>query len=79
MKAGSFFGYICPKCGSTVDIAAVAGSDVLRCSNCGTIMEPNPTGRTSAANVFCSKCNAYFGLVNSERCPKCGGPFSQLK
>lgn len=79
MKAGSFFGYKCPKCGSTIDIGALAGSDQPRCPSCGTIMEPDPNGTTSAANAYCPNCNAFFGLVNSDKCPKCGGPFSKLQ
>ncbi len=80
MKAVSYFGYKCPKCGSTIDIGAVVGtSDEPRCTNCGAIMKPDPNGKTSAANVFCPNCNSSFGLVNSDRCPKCGGPFSKLK
>ena len=31
-----------------------------------------------SANVYCPKCNAYFGLVTSDRCPICGGPFSKM-
>jgi len=79
MKVGSFFGYKCPRCGSTIDIGGVVGLDELHCSNCGTIMGPDPDGKTSAANVYCSNCNASFGVVNSERCPICNGPFSKLK
>ena len=79
MKAGSFFGYKCPRCGSKIDIAGVAGSHELLCPSCGTPMEPDPNGKTSAANVYCPNCNASFGSVNSDRCPICGGPFSKLK
>jgi DNA-directed RNA polymerase subunit RPC12/RpoP len=80
MKAVSYFGYKCPRCGSTIDIGATVGSsDEPACPHCGTIMKPDPHGKTSAANVYCPKCNASFGLVNSDRCPKCGGPFSRIK
>jgi len=79
MKGGSFFGYKCPRCGTTIDISSIAGSVELHCPNCGTAMEPDPNGKTSAANVYCSSCNASSGLVNSDRCPICGGPFSKPK
>ena len=78
MKAGAFFGYRCPNCGSTVDIGALAGTDTLLCPNCGTEMEPDPQGKTSAANVYCPNCRASFGLVNSHKCPMCGGPLQAL-
>jgi rRNA maturation protein Nop10 len=76
MKAASFFGYMCPKCGSSVDIAAIAGTDRLLCDNCKTEMVPNPKGKSSSANVSCKKCNTFYGLVNSDKCPACGEPFS---
>jgi hypothetical protein len=80
MKASSYFGYKCPKCNSTIDIAAVLSpSAILFCENCGTEMVPNPNGRTCAANVYCPKCHISFGLVNSDTCPECGGPFSKEK
>lgn len=78
MKAGAFFGYKCPKCGSKFDIGAIVGSDEMRCSTCATIMEPDPNGKTCAANVYCPRCQISFGLVNSDRCPECGGPFSKI-
>jgi len=77
MQTSSFFGYICPKCKSTIDVAAIVGSDKLTCPQCKTPMVPNSNGRTSAANVYCAKCNTSYGLVNSDKCPQCGGPFSQ--
>ena len=77
MKTGAFFGYKCPKCGSTSDIIAIAGSSEPRCS-CGAIMVPDPKGKTSTANAYCPKCKSFSGLVNSDRCPTCGGPFSSL-
>lgn len=77
MQAGSFFGYKCPKCQTSIDIAAIVGSDKLHCPNCGIEMMPDPQGKTSSANVYCRKCNTSFGLVNSDRCPKCGGPFTK--
>lgn len=78
MKAICFFGYKCPKCGSTVDIGAVVGSG-MDCPKCGTTMVADPDGKTSAANVYCPNCKSVFGLVNSDTCPKCGGPFSKIK
>jgi DnaJ-class molecular chaperone len=78
MNAGSFIGYKCPKCNTTIDIGVVAGSDELKCPSCKTIMEPNPRGKAIAANVYCPNCNASFGLINSDKCPRCGGSFSSL-
>jgi len=78
MKAGSFFGYKCPRCGSKFDIGAIVGSDEIPCPSCGTRMEPNPDGQISAANVYCPNCKSFFGLVNSDKCPICGGQFSKL-
>ena len=79
MKASSFFGHKCPNCGSTTDVAGVVGSDQLHCPSCGTIMEPDPEGKAVAANVYCPNCESSFGLVTSDKCPQCGGPFSRLK
>lgn len=33
----------------------------------------------AAANVYCPKCKTAYGLVNSDRCPQCGGPFSSRR
>lgn len=74
MEAGAFFGYICPKCKSKADIIAVAGATEPKCS-CGTTMVPDPEGKSSTANAYCPKCKTLSGLVNSDRCPQCGGPF----
>jgi hypothetical protein len=30
------------------------------------------------ANVYCPNCNTYYGVVNSDKCPICGGPFSNI-
>jgi rRNA maturation endonuclease Nob1 len=76
MEMQSYFGYRCPRCGSTVDIGVATGDPA--CPSCGTKMEPNSSGRGAAANVYCAKCDAAFGLVNSDRCPQCGGPFTAL-
>jgi len=77
MQTGSFFGYKCPNCNSKIDIAAVAGSDELLCPNCKTKMVPNSEGKTVSANVHCKKCDSSFGLINSDKCPSCGSPFSE--
>lgn len=80
MKASSYFGYKCPKCDSTIDVAAiVSSSGALICERCGIEMIPNLNGKTSAANVYCPKCKITFGFVNSDTCPECGGPFSKMK
>jgi len=77
MKTGTFFGYKCPMCGSKSDIMAVAGGSEPRC-HCGSLMVKDDEGRASAANVYCPKCKAQFGLVNSDKCPQCGGPFEAI-
>ena len=78
MKAGSFFGYKCPRCNSKVTVGAIVGADEMRCPSCNTIMEPDENGQASAANVYCPKCNSIFGLVTSDKCPTCGGEFSKI-
>ncbi len=75
MSVYNYFGYKCPKCNSTLDVA-VAGESLL-CPNCRTEMVPDEKGSSSSANVFCRNCNAAFGLINSDRCPICGRPFSE--
>ena len=75
MQGGVFFGYKCPRGCSRVDIGAVAGSSEYNCSHCGTKMVPDSEGQASAAKVYCPRCKAQYGLVNSDRCPQCGGPF----
>lgn len=77
MKTGTYFGYKCPKCNSTIDIAAVVGSDKLLCPNCKTEIIPNDSGKTVSANVTCKKCNSSFGMINSDKCPNCGTLFSE--
>ena len=71
-----YFGYKCPNCNSTVDIGVSVGSGEQLCPNCKAKMIPNPEGKTTSANVHCSKCNSSFGLINSDKCPNCGQPFS---
>lgn len=73
MQTGSFFGYKCPNpnCNTTIDVGAVAGGSELLCPNCKTAMVPDPNGRTNAANVYCAKCDAFYDLVNSDKCPQC--------
>ncbi len=78
MKAASYFGFCCRKCDVRISIAAVAGSDRLTCPKCGAAMEPDPGAVPSAANVYCPICRAVFGLVTSDRCPTCGGPFESV-
>ncbi|MGZ7050198.1 MAG: hypothetical protein ACXVHW_10590 [Methanobacterium sp.] len=75
MKTGVFFGYKCPKCGSKVDLTVVVGTDKNLCPKCKTIMESDPEGTISMANVRCSNCNSFFGLINSDKCPNCGTNF----
>ncbi len=75
MQAISFFGYICPKCKTTIDISAIVGNDKIHCPTCKTEMVPNKQGRSVSANVHCKKCNSIFGIINSDKCPNCGTLF----
>jgi len=79
MQTISFFGYICPQCRGTIDIGAVVGGgrDMI-CSKCKIPMVPNPNGQMSAANVYCENCIVGYGIINSDKCPQCGGQFSRL-
>jgi rubrerythrin len=78
MNATTFFGYKCPICNSKVTVGAIVGGSEIRCPSCNAPMVPDEEGQASAANVYCPKCNAQFGLVTSDRCPICGGPFSKI-
>jgi len=78
MNASTFFGYKCPRCNSKVNLLAGVGIDVPECPNCHAIMVPDKDGQVSAANAFCPHCKSAFGLVQSDKCPICGGPFSRM-
>ena len=77
METNSFFGYKCPKCNTTIDIGVIVGNSKPLCPNCKTEMIPDNNGKVSAANVHCKKCNSFYGLINSDRCPQCGELFSK--
>ena len=74
----SYFGFKCPRCGSTVGVGIVPTNEEPKCPSCGTEMEPNPEAQGAAANVYCPACSIAVGLVTSDRCPQCGGPWSAL-
>lgn len=79
MEANVYFGYKCPKCGSTVGVGTTVGvSENLPCPTCATPMVPDPKGQASAANVYCPRCKIAVGLANSDRCPDCGGEWEAL-
>ena len=78
MKATSFFGYKCPKCNSKISVGVMLGGDAPMCPGCEVPMVPDREAQASAANVYCPNCKTAFGLVNSDRCPTCGGPFSKM-
>ncbi len=71
MELGNFFGYICPICQSTIDIAVNIGS-ILKCRQCGIPMIPNPNGREILMNITCPNCKSFFGMSNSSKCSHCG-------
>ena len=75
MGPGAGFGLMCSYCNITIDVFGVVGSDPQHCPQCGRIMVPNPQAKISA-RVTCDKCHSSFGLINSDRCPNCGEPFS---
>lgn len=77
METGAFFGYKCPKCNSKSDVIAVVGATEPICP-CGTKMIPDSEGQSSTANAYCPRCKSFSGLVNSDRCPECGGPFENI-
>lgn len=73
MTATSYFGFMCPQCKSSVDIGA---GGPPTCPECGNAMIPNPNASPVTANAYCANCKSLSGIVNSDRCPDCGGPFS---
>jgi hypothetical protein len=77
MNANSFYGFICPRgCESFEVQGSVGGGNMPTCSVCGSVMVPNLNSRGSTANAYCKKCKSISGLVTSDVCPECGGPFS---
>lgn len=71
MEVTSYFGFACPKCKSSVDI----GTGEPNCPWCGTKMEANPDSAPVRTNAHCKKCNATYGLINSDICPLCETKF----
>jgi rubrerythrin len=71
MSTTTYYGFICPKCKSTVDI----GIGEPNCPICGIKMVSNKQGKPIAMNVYCKKCNSNFGMINSDKCPICGTRF----
>jgi hypothetical protein len=72
--ATSYFGYRCPKCGAKVAM----GIGEPSCPACGTRMVPDHQATGAAANVYCAKCKAAYGLTLSTTCPQCGGPLGRM-
>jgi len=74
-EANVFFGHHCPKCGTTVGVAASIGSQT--CPGCGGPMQATPGGppTRAIANVVCKKCGTQVGMMVSvggePRCPSC--------
>jgi len=77
MDANVFIGHHCPKCGSTVGLAAGVGGK-LTCPGCGGPMQAAPGGPKVQvlANVTCRSCGSQFGLISAvggaAKCPQCG-------
>lgn len=76
----------CTKCGLATNLTILLGSDSfgfgsyvayeekLDCPCCGEEMKPAPGRRREPGDVFCRNCNAFFGPVAGELCPRCGHP-----
>ncbi len=78
MVASAFYGYKCPKCNSKITVGVLVGAKELHCPNCNIVMVPDQDGQASASNVYCPNCKNTYGIVSSDRCPICGGPFSKI-
>ena len=76
MSPSTFFGYKCPRCGTTVQVGVAQSSGEPSCPNCHATMVPNPDAPGSGANVYCPKCEIAVGLATTDHCPQCGGPWS---
>jgi len=74
MTLHTHFGFICPKCKFTIG-ANIGTDNNLNCPNCGTTMIPNEQATPWAMNVYCKYCNEHYGMVDSDKCPKCGQQF----
>lgn len=74
MKPTTSFGMMCPQCRSTVDINA-GFDETPMCSQCNVAMVANPDAKVTA-NAYCANCKSLTAIVNTDRCPDCGGPFS---
>ncbi len=72
MNTSTFFGFICPKCTTSITFG-IGGEPV--CPNCGTRMIPNKNATPVAMNVHCKKCNSSFQMIDSDTCPECGTKF----
>ena len=79
MQFSTSFGYKCPNCNTKISIAIQVGKQEQNCPQCGTTMVPDKERQSLAANVYCKSCNSYYGLVTSDRCPNCGGEFSDIQ
>jgi hypothetical protein len=75
----NYFGYYCPQCNTRVSIGVgPADNNNNPICTCGGIMEVDQNATPSAAQVYCSNCKSINGLVTSDRCPDCNGPWSKI-
>ncbi len=72
-NGGVGYGLMCPDCSISIDVN-VGGNPSL-CPKCGKQMIPNQNAKITA-KAFCKTCNASFGMINSDKCPKCGEEFA---
>ena len=75
MSIGAFFGFMCPRCRSSAKFAVSPSADELLCHQCGGVMVPDDNAGPMAMGAYCARCDASYGIIDSDRCPKCGEPF----
>lgn len=69
------FGLKCPQCGSSSGI--FIGESSL-CPSCHVPMIADSSRPGWTANAYCPTCKTFAGLVNSERCSKCGDKYKSI-
>lgn len=78
MKATNYFGYKCPRGHTRITMGIQLGGEELLCPTCHTPMVPDNEATPGAANVYCPKCDAAYGMLLLDRCPECGGSLGRM-